>query len=325
MARRTDEGARLPALDLNLFLVLHTVLEEGSATRAARRLHVTQSAVSNALARLREAFADPLVVRSGRGLVPTPRAREIAPHLAAAIAQLEQAVRGSGFDPARTTRTFAIACSDNHQLSEMPKVARLFAERMPEATLRVVSVEYAIASGGLAQGELEAILGPEGAAGPGERFEPLFEERAAVVARRGNREVGAAIDRARFNELPWVDVHLALGRGGVGNRMAFEAMAAAGLQPRVRLQVPSFMAAAAVVAQGDAIAGMPHRFAEAASALLPLRIVASPLPPMPMVMGLIWHERTDADEGSRCFRALVAEALRAPDAPRERRRSPRRR
>src|SRR4051812_18192805 len=88
--------SELAALDLNLFLLLHTVLEESSTTRAAKRLNVTQSAVSNGLARLRTALGDPLFVRSGRGLVATPRAHELRPLVAEAMRQLAAAVDGGG-------------------------------------------------------------------------------------------------------------------------------------------------------------------------------------------------------------------------------------
>src|SRR6185312_1625580 len=99
----------LSALDLNLLLVLHAVLDEGSATRAAKRLNVTQSAVSNALARLRALLGDPLVVRSGKGLVPTPRGAELAPELAAVMARLESALDRGVFVPGASTRTFTLA------------------------------------------------------------------------------------------------------------------------------------------------------------------------------------------------------------------------
>src|SRR6516225_3148492 len=115
----------LSSLDLNLFAVLHVVLEERSATRAAKRLHVTQSAVSNAIARLRSALGDPLVVRSGRGLSPTPRAEELAPFIAQAVAQLQIAIdRGAAFVPAASERRFTLALSDNHQTSEAAQIAR---------------------------------------------------------------------------------------------------------------------------------------------------------------------------------------------------------
>src|SRR6478609_10415531 len=95
-APSTRLSASLSNLDLNLFLLLHTMFEENSTTRAAKRLSVTQSAVSNGLARLRAALGDPLFVRSGRGLVATPRADELRPLIAQAIGQLAAAVEGGG-------------------------------------------------------------------------------------------------------------------------------------------------------------------------------------------------------------------------------------
>ncbi len=104
----------LSSVDLNLFLVLHAVLEERSATRAAARLNVTQSAISNALSRLSRLLGDPLVVRQGRGLVPTPRAEELHPLLREATESLSLALDRRGFVAAETTRTFTISLSDNY-------------------------------------------------------------------------------------------------------------------------------------------------------------------------------------------------------------------
>src|SRR4051812_3872443 len=107
----TITGRNLASVDLNLLLVLHTVLNERSATAAAKRLSVSQSAVSNSLARLRELLGDPLVVRHGRGLTPTPHAQRLAPALAAAVAHLEEVVGGQrDFHPVETNRRFTLAC-----------------------------------------------------------------------------------------------------------------------------------------------------------------------------------------------------------------------
>src|SRR4029453_13915592 len=99
----------LEQLELNLLLVLHTVLSERSVVRAARRLHVTPSAISNALARLRSSLGDPLVIRRGRGIVPPPRATALAASLKRALTDLERAVQGDAFDPATTTKQFSLA------------------------------------------------------------------------------------------------------------------------------------------------------------------------------------------------------------------------
>src|SRR5262245_62477448 len=109
----------LSAIDLNRLLVLHAVLQERSVTRAAAVLHVTPSAISNALARLRGTFDDALLVRSGRGLTLTPRAAALAPQLAEAITSISRVVEDRQFRPEQTTRVFALACSDAEQVSEV--------------------------------------------------------------------------------------------------------------------------------------------------------------------------------------------------------------
>src|SRR5882672_10632590 len=128
--------------------MLDTVLAERSVVRAARRLHVTPSAISNALARLRSALGDPLVTRSGRGIVPTPRAAELAPVLARALGEIERAVQKDAFDPSSTTRQFALAIADAGQIARLPRLVRLLAKEMPRARLRVVGIDAFLSSGG---------------------------------------------------------------------------------------------------------------------------------------------------------------------------------
>ena len=182
-------AVNLSSIDLNLFLVLHAVLEERSATRAAARLNVTQSAVSNALSRLRRLLGDPLVVRQGRGLVPTPRAEELQPLLRETTERLSLALDRPGFVAAETTRTFTISLSDNYQACYVPRIARAFTARMPRATLRVVSADYLAANDGLARGDIDLAFSPEQALQPGMRSAALFEEHAALVVRRDHPRV----------------------------------------------------------------------------------------------------------------------------------------
>lgn len=299
----------LAAIDLNLLLVLDAVLTEGSATAAARRLHVTQSAVSNALARLREVLGDPLVVRRGRGLAPTPVALELAPRLALGLHELRAALAtGRAFDPATTTRRFTIALTDNQEVSDLPRIVARFAQRMPAAALQVVSIERLISSDGLATGLVDVALAPAALTGPGVRQAPLYTEQGVLVVRRGNRKVGRRLDRAAFEATPYVDVQVG-GEPGFGHRLARDAVARAGLRRRVVLTVPHFMAAAVAVARTDWLTGLPRRFAAEVSRRLPLRTVTAPVDPLRFELALHWHMRTDADPGARHFRALVIAAV----------------
>lgn len=303
-------AVNLSAVDLNLFLVLHAVLEERSATRAAARLNVTQSAVSNALARLRRLLGDPLVVRSGRGLVPTSRAEELAPLLKDATARLALALDRRGFVPEESTRTFTISLADSYQACDVPHIARVFAERLPRAVLRVVSADYLMATDGLASGDVDLAFFPEQAVQPGMRSSVLFEERGALVVRRDHPRVGQRMTRELFNALPHIDVHVALGRPGTGHRVAQRHWEKARVRRRVVLTVPYFLIAAMAAAQTDSVAAIPDRLAELCVRLLPVKRVAAvfPLPRLTTVM--VWHERTDTDPAARFFRQLVSDAVR---------------
>ncbi|MBZ5711560.1 LysR family transcriptional regulator [Nannocystis pusilla] len=299
----------LAAIDLNLFLVLDAVLTEGSATAAARRLHVTQSAVSNALARLREVVGDPLVVRRGRGLVPTPVALQLAPRVAAGLHELRAALaRDRAFDPATTTRRFTIALTDNQEVSDLPRIVARFEQRLPAAALQVVTVERLVTSDGLAAGLVDVALAPAAVTGPGLHQAPLYTEEGVLVVRRDNRTVGRRLDRAAFEATPYVDVQI-LGEAGHGHRVARDALARAGLRRRVVLTVPHFMAAAVAVSRTDWITGLPRRFAAEVSRHLPLRTVAGPLPSVGFDIALQWHDRTDADPGAKYLRALILAAI----------------
>ncbi|WP_437939665.1 LysR family transcriptional regulator [Sorangium sp. So ce341] len=304
----------LSRVDLNLFLVLHAVLEERSATQAARRLHVTQSAVSNALARLRHIIGDPLVVRGGRGLVPTPRALQLRPLVDAAVSQLQAIIDARQcFDPAQSTRQFTLACGDNHAADDVPGIVEELSRRMPRASLRVVTAEHAIASNGLATGDVDAAIVPRGVAAESDRFsQELYMEDVVLVVGQQHPRVRRGVNRELFNSLKHIDILIAQGRPGIGHRIAERHLAEHGLRRDVVLAVPHFFTAAAVAARTDYVVGMPRRAAERFCALLPLRIVDSPLHGLRMLMDLVWHARTHADPETRHFRNVVIDALRNP-------------
>jgi DNA-binding transcriptional LysR family regulator len=298
---------RLEQLDLNLLLVLDTVLAERSVARAARRLHVTPSAISNALARLRGALGDPLVSRSGRGIVPTPRAVELAPTLARALRDLDQAVSGSAFDPAATTREFTLALADSGQIVRLPTLALLFAKEMPRARLRVVGIDTLLSSGGLAGTEVDVAIAamPET---PGVRRTPLYEERTVLVARRDHPRVGARISKPVLASLRHVEVHVAPGRG---YRDLPARYARLGIAREVALVVPSFTSAAAIVASTDFVATLPASLAGILGERLGFRAVAGPVRGPTVGIKLCWHERTDQDPAMQAFRDLITRAARS--------------
>ena len=301
----------LAALDLNRLLVLHAVLTERSVTRAAVTLHVTPSAISNALARLRTTFDDPLLVRSGRGLVLTPRAAALAPQLSDAVAAMARVVESqSSFDPARSTRGFTLACSDAEQISEVPRIAAAFARKLPKASFRVMSVDQLESVGGLTSGEVDVAIAPAHSPRPDVHASELYEEEGVLVVRKGHPQVRGRMSKEQFNTLRHIDILLALGGPGMGHRIVEEFFASHGLHRDIAISVPSFAAAAAIAAQTDWVAGMPRRMAAAFLRQMPLTTVAMPVPAVRFRMQLVWHERTHQDAGAQFFRALIVDAVR---------------
>lgn len=297
---------KLSSIDLNLLLVLHTVIQQQSLVKAASKLHVTPPAVSNALSRAREVLADPLFVRSGRGLTPTPRALELAPVLATMFQQLELALGDSAvFHPASTTRSLTLALSDADQSARLPRLAKAFVRELPRARLEVVNVDTLLSTGGLAGTVVDVAIGPHPPPEEHVQVEPLYEEEGVLIARSDHPRIQRQISKEQFNSERHVDIHLALGRGGVGHRIALQAFARLGLTRDIAVTVPSFAAAAMVVASTDLISGMPKRSAEALRRAMPLQILTTRLPPLRFPMTMMWHQRTDADPAAAYLRALI--------------------
>lgn len=301
----------IASLDLNLVRVLAIVLQAKSVTGAARQLHVTQSAVSNSLSRLRALFKDPLVTRSAGGLVPTPLARSLAPQLERVLSQLEAAVNSHlAFDPRTATRRFTLACTDAHHFQDVPRIAAAFARKLPKAVLRIVSPDFMKSSGGLETGEIDAVLMPKPGVEPDQRSEDLYPEGFAFVVRRDHPKVGRKLTVAQFNSLRHIDTLVVQGEGGIGHKVAGDMFARLGLVRDIALSVPTFSAAGLAASRSDLLAGLPESLADILCDLLPLKKVRGPLPAYAFPMCLVWHPRTDSDAASRFFRKVVADSLK---------------
>jgi DNA-binding transcriptional LysR family regulator len=296
----------LSRLDLNLLSTLDAVLSERSVARAAERLNVTPSAVSNALARLRHELGDPLVVRSGRGVVPTPRALALAPALREALHSLERVIRNETFDPATTTRQFTLAMADASQIAQLPALGRLMAVEMPCASLRVVGIDTFLSWGGAASYEVDAAITRFNEDTPGLHMAALYQERGALIARRGHAVTRKRIAKSELGLLRHVDVEVAPGRG---YRDLDQAYAQLGIRRTVAMVVPSFVAAAAVVAETEWVATLPISLVETFKAQFGLVVLSGMAPAPQTALNLIWHERTHADPAARAFRAIVERSL----------------
>lgn len=295
----------IETLDLNLMKVFHLVVGERSVARAARRLHVTPSAVSNALARLRDLLNDPIVTRKGRGLVPTPRAAELAPVVARTLAELDAALFTAPFDPTTCTRRFTLAIADPGQLAYVPRIAKQLAIDLPKAQLRVVGIDALVSLGDLGSPEIDVHIGVRGQ-GPGLHSEPLIDEATVLIARRRHPLTRRRASAKQLEAVRHVQVEMVPGRNF--RDPAAEAYRRASVGREIAITVPTFTAAAAVVAATELVATVPLSFAELYGARFGFEtIAATPIYRVQLVLS--WHDRTHADPASLAFRTVIKRAI----------------
>ena len=290
-------------IDLNLLPVLQAVLAERSATRAAKRLHVTQSAVSNALSRLRDALGDPVVVRSARGLTPTPRALQLQPELERVMGQVRSLLnQGDDFDPTTTTRQFTVACADYCTTILGTQLAALLARQAPLASLRFLPLEQLDRGDGLAT-EIDVHLGMPPRVPPGCQSSALFEDSFVCLLRKQGRAT-PRLKLADYVAAAHVRVSVLSSREDAVDR----ALAARKLSRRVVLTVPHFAAVPQIVERTDYVATISRRLARAYASRFAITVCEPPFSLGTRPTRMLWHERTAADAGSRFFRELIRRA-----------------
>jgi DNA-binding transcriptional LysR family regulator len=293
-------------LDLNLLKALDALLAEGSVTRAAQRLNLTQPAVSGMLARLRERFDDPLFVRGQHGIVPTPRALQLADPLRRLLAEAGAMLSPPVFDPAHAAMTLSLAATDYaQQVMVLPFLARL---RGVAPAIRVaVRDEGTATMAAFEKGDLDLALMTPQSTPPGLHARPLFDETYVVAMRAGHPDAGGAgLSLDRFCALDHALVSLAGGgfRGGTD-----EALAAVGRQRRVVVSVGSFLVLAELLRSSDLIAVVPRRLAQGVAGLVMTRPPVA-VPGFAKVMA--WHERTHHDPAHRWLRERLVSAALPP-------------
>ena len=292
--------------DLNLLVTLDVLLAEGSVARAARRLRLSPSAMSRALARLREATGDPLLVRAGRGLVPTPRAAELRERVGQVVQDAEAVLRPAGkLDLRQLVRIFTLRASDGFVENFGPGlVARIGAEA-PGVRLRFLQKPDRD-SEPLREGGVDLETGVVGRkTGPEVRAQALFRDRLIGAVRTGHPLSQGEITPARYA----AGKHIGVSRRGLDRGPVDEALAPLGLEREVVTIVGGFSAALALARGSGLIATVPERHTEA----LRGGMHSFPLPfaAPEVTVSLLWHPRQDADPAHRWLRGCVREVCAA--------------
>jgi DNA-binding transcriptional LysR family regulator len=289
-----QDSARLARLDLNLFRVFDVVLRERNLTRAAEVLFLSQSAVSHALARLRDQLGEPLFVREGRGVAPTPFAERLAPGIREALSLLEGAVHHTrGFDPRRDVGQFTLAMNDVLEPSILPPLVARLREHAPGARVASVRLDRARLERDLASGRLDLAVDVEQPTGADLRHAPLLRDTFCVVSRRRRRLDVAAYMAAR---------HVTVSSRRTGLAVEDLVLSRLGYQRDVTVRCQHSEAAFHIVSGSDLLLTMARRRAEALQALLGNHLLPMPLSLPPLELHLYWHRRSDAEPRNRWLR-----------------------
>jgi len=309
----------MDTLDMNLLAALDVLLAEGSVTGAARRLGLSASAMSRTLARLRSATGDPLLVRAGRGLVPTPRAAELRDR----VHELTRNVRAvltpdvSHLDVTLLERTFSIRASEGFVAALSAPLVAAITRAAPRVRLRFAPKPEKDARP-LREGQIDLEIGVLGAFAPEIRTQSLFRDKFVGVARIGHPLLsGKKITPERYAACD----HVIASRKGEFSGPVDDALEKLGLQRKVSVVVPGFPDAMRIARESDLVALVPrsclgNNMAADQTATARLHSFELPVRTPAIVVSAMWHPRVDADPAHRWLRDAVVSVCRTASSRR---------
>ncbi|MFE2868957.1 LysR family transcriptional regulator [Embleya sp. NPDC059259] len=304
-----------PVIDANLAIALEALLTEHSVTRAAARLHTSPAAMSRNLARLRRILQDPLLVRAGQTMVPTPRAQALREEAVSVVRSLGALLSpGASVDPAGLRSTFTIQAADLVGAALAPGLLQLARREAPGVSFRIRAEEFE-AGPALRDGRIDLEIGSIDHVDPETRVDELVDLRMVAAVRPGHPLTEGTLTPARLAAAQ----HVSVSRRGRFTGPLDTALAEHNLQRRVSVVLPSHLAAMTLAARSDIVCLVPAALPGAApsplthdAGALGLHLLEIPLALPPVTIGMAWHPRHTADGAHRWLRDTVRRTLCAP-------------
>jgi DNA-binding transcriptional LysR family regulator len=295
--------------DFNMLVTLNALLSEGSVARAARRLNLSPSAMSRALARLREVTGDPLLVRAGRNLVPTPRAMELRNRVGTLVNEAESVLSPAReLDLKQIVRTFTIRVSDGFVENFGPTLIARLEQDAPGITLRFLQ-KLNKDSVQLREGNVDLETGVVGeSTSPEVRLRALFRDRFIGVVRKEHPLSQGDVTVERYVAAK----HIAVSRRGVEGGPIEEALQAINQQRKIATIVSGFSPAIALARASDMVASVPEHHTGCLRDDMVSFTIPAPVPEF--TVSLLWHPRMDADQVHRWLRGCIYDVCKLPEA-----------
>lgn len=297
-----EAAGKLSRIDLNLFTVFRAIYREGGITLASKRLHLSQPAVSHALARLREVMRDPLFERRGNEMIPTPVARALAVTVESSLDALAATISPArGFDPATSQRCFTIAARPVHELAFLPACMQELKQTAPHIKVAVVRVDRRSLQRDLRAGTIDMALDVALPLSAGVCREQLGSEPLIVLASQRHSMIQGVLDMSTYLAMEHV---LVSGRNRGG---AYEdaALAQLGLSRRIRVRCQDCLAANDIVSASDLLTTLPLSQGRIGSVRNANQLLPFPVEIPPVAIFLYWHASVTEDPASCWFRTVL--------------------
>lgn len=297
-------------LDFRLLRALVVLMAERNVSRAAERLEISQPATSHALARLRLAFRDPLLLRSRGGMTPTPRGQQIEAEVRRLLVDYDALVApAEAFDPATSRRTFVVTATEHAEHLLMPALLQELRTHAPGIRVNVRIPDPERANELLESGEVDLrfawLIKPPLSM----RSVPLFNDRFVCIADRQHPGIRGTLTTAQFLKFPHVRTYGA--SRTTSNRMIDEAIERLGREPAPPFQLQNFLSVPLALAGTDLIATVPHAFVRLFAQQYPVQVLEPPVRLPRIRYAAYWHERNHKDPGHRWLRETVAQVARS--------------
>jgi LysR family transcriptional regulator, nod-box dependent transcriptional activator len=293
-------------LDLNLLVALHALLDEKNITLAGKRVHLTQSAMSGALARLRQFFGDELLVQVGRKMVPTPLGESLIEPVREILIKVKATVEARpGFDPKTSTRRFSMMMSDFCVTALMIDVTQRAETLAPGVSFEILSNNVEEPHEFLDRADVDLLVMPDHLLTRGHPQEILFEDDFVCIAWNGNDAVGESLTLEQYLELGHVICQFNRGRTPIADEWYLQNH---GHTRHIEVMTTTFNAIPLHVVNTRRIATLHSRLARYYARILPIRLIVPPVQIPPIKEAVQWHSLFANDPGVIWLRQLLKES-----------------
>lgn len=297
----------LSQVDLNLFVVLEAIYREGNLTRAGRQLKLTQPAMSHALKRLRELLKDPLFIREGANMVPTPFSRNMINEVRQALQILElNLYEDRNFDPAHTRRSFQIGFWEIMESTILPSLVKAMAKAAPDISITTLRVKRREIETELASGTLDLALDIPITMSESIRQKPLFSDRVVVMARAGHPAISRELDLDTYLRHD----HILVSSRRLGPSLVDAELNRKGRKRRILVRCQHYYAACRVVSDTDLLLTIPEHYALMLNDRFNHRLFPFPLKSLQQLeIHMYWHESAENDPPNRWLREQIKKVV----------------